>query len=244
MPLTPLLVLHVSAGAISLVAFWIAVAVKKGGPIHVWVGRLFVRSMYVVAVSAILLCVTPLIHRVPRGGEWAYSAEQVRAYVHMRVFLGYLAIVVLADLRHGVRVLQFKRDPKRLRTPLDLFLNSLSVLCGAAMLVFGFRSGTPLFIGLSPIGMVVGLRNLRYLLAKSWDDKSWFYAHLRAMLGNGIAAHTAFFAFGSRRLFELPLRGNLILIPWLLPIAVGLPCTYLLIWYYKRKIRQGSLLVF
>ena len=76
-----------------------------------------------------------------------------------------------------------------------------------------------------------------------------WYKHMEEMVGSGIAFHTAFLVFGARRLFGSALiQGTWSFLPWILPIALGLPALHFWTHFYKRKfgelpeqIAQGSM---
>ncbi len=71
------------------------------------------------------------------------------------------------------------------------------------------------------------------------SPRGWMYEHLGAMLGAGIAFHTAFAVFGASRLFDIGLTGWVSVIPWVLPAAVGIPAT--IIWTRSYRRRYGEL---
>jgi hypothetical protein len=49
------------------------------------------------------------------------------------------------------------------------------------------------------------------------------FEHMTAMLGAGVAFHTAFAVFGLGRLFGLAPQGAWWFLPWIVPAAVGVP---------------------
>ena len=60
------------------------------------------------------------------------------------------------------------------------------------------------------------------------------------MIGSGIAAHTAFGAFGLRRLFPELETSSWAFIPWIAPSVVG---TIAIVWltrHYRQAFREGS----
>jgi hypothetical protein len=58
---------------------------------------------------------------------------------------------------------------------------------------------------------------------------------MNAMIGTGIAFHTAFAVFGSGRLFDLGLEGWVAVIPWILPALIGIPAVAIWTRHYQRK---------
>ena len=64
---------------------------------------------------------------------------------------------------------------------------------------------------------------------------AWWYKHMEAMIGNGVAFHTAFLVFGARGVIGGVLEGPLALLPWVLPTAIAIPALHFWIRSYKRK---------
>ena len=77
-----LLLVHVLLGSVALVAFWAAVAARKGSAAHKRRGRLFVLAMAASVVTVLPLCLAvqvfdPLVIRPPEPG---ISPERLAAY--------------------------------------------------------------------------------------------------------------------------------------------------------------------
>lgn len=66
----------------------------------------------------------------------------------------------------------------------------------------------------------------------------WKLEHLNALLGCGIAFHTAFAVCGINRILPLDLPGTWQVVPWILPAAIGLPAGVLLTRYYRRQLQR------
>lgn len=99
-----LLVAHICFGSIGLVAFWVAMALPKGGAQHRRAGTVFVRTMAASAAVSIVLSAMVLIEPSVRPG-----AER-------SFFTGLLVAggVTLALLHRGVRAVRRRRsDPRR-----------------------------------------------------------------------------------------------------------------------------------
>ncbi len=225
---------HVVAGAIGLVAFWLPVFSKKGARNHVRFGKVFVRSAYVVlsaAAFALLLRVIDLNLRSVSIAE----APQTYAFI---VFLGYLTFVTYVIVRHGMAVLRHKGMPQSLRTPVNTGLAWGAIASSAAILAYALVLEPPsaiILFALSPIGVLTGLGNLRYMKGTTTSHRAWWYEHLGAMLGAGVAFHTAFFVFGVTRLFDIGLTGWVAVLPWVAPVAIGLPAIEIWTRHYRRK---------
>ena len=80
-----------------------------------------------------------------------------------------------------------------------------------------------------------GFGMLQYVRNPPTSARAWMYEHLGAMLGSGIAFHTAFAVFGMNRLFEINLGGWFAIVPWILPAAIGIPAITIWTRHYRRK---------
>ena len=78
-------------------------------------------------------------------------------------------------------------------------------------------------IGLSPVGVIVGKGIVDAISGRLEGRGTWLTEHLGAMLGAGIAFHTAFGVFGSARLIDFESGSLLSIAPWILPTLVGVP---------------------
>jgi len=225
---------HVMFGALGLVAFWIPVFAKKGAVNHVRYGKIFVWSAYVVlcfAAIALLVRVNSLASR----GVGPSDEPALYAFI---VFLGYLTFVTFVIVRHGVAVLRHKGNPGALRTNLNIVLAYGAFAASLGIVLYALLISPPnkiLLFALSPIGFGTGMGNLRYMKSSAPSRRGWMYEHLGAMLGAGIAFHTAFAVFGSSRLFDIGLSGWVAVIPWIAPAIIGIPAITLWTRHYRRK---------
>lgn len=229
---------HVVFGFVGLVAFWFPVFAKKGGRLHVRAGKVFTACGYGVTASAFLSC--GLLTRKFLG-QGLSLREQPEAFSFL-FLLAYLAIVTFASIRQGVRVVETKKNPAAIATAAHLATGWASIFGSFALLAFAliFRSSqTPLLLGLSPIGVLVGRSILRYASHPPQTPREWFYEHMGALLGAGIAFHTAFAVFGAQRMFGFETQGFWAFVPWFLPAAVGVPVSFL--WERRYRRRFGDL---
>ena len=229
---------HVVFGFVGLAAFWFPVFAKKGGRLHVRAGKVFAICGYGVTASAVLSCGLLIRMFVERGTSIGGNPERFG----FLFLLAYLAIVTYASIRQGVRVVETKKAPSEIATPVHLATGWAAILGSLSLLVFAlvFRSSqTPLLLGLSPIGVLVGRSILRYANRPPESPREWFYEHMGALLGAGIAFHTAFAVFGAQRLFGFETQGFWAFVPWFLPAAVGVPASIL--WEKKYRRRFGDL---
>ncbi len=230
---------HVIFGVVGLAAFWIPVITKKGAVNHVRFGKIFVWSAYVVLAAAALSLVASLTENVAQG----ISLNEQPANYAFIVFLGYLTFVTFLSVRHGMAVLKHKRDPAGLRNAPTRMLAYGGILASVSVVLYALILSPPnkiLLLALSPIGISTGFGILRYIGAEQISKRAWMYEHLGAMLGSGIAFHTAFAVFGSTRLFDIGLSGWIAVIPWVAPSAIGIPAIVLWTRHYRLKFREAT----
>jgi hypothetical protein len=232
-------VVHIGFGFLGLAAFWVPIFAKKGARIHRTAGQLFVYSAYVVLGAAALALMVHLAGLVLEGQT---PSDQPMFYGFI-VFLAYLTIVTFVTVRHGTALLRHKRDPEALGTPLNVSLAVMAIASSAAIIFYAMVYDPPirvLLFALSPIGLLTGTGILRYIRAGAVSPRVWWYEHMGAMLGAGIAFHTAFAVFGATRLFDVGLTGALSVVPWVAPAAIGIPATAIWTRYYRRKFGEPA----
>jgi hypothetical protein len=155
-------------------------------------------------------------------------------------FLVYLLLITFGPVHHGVRVLATRHDPPRLRTPVHTAINASMIVGAAAMIVLGLWLRVPAFMALSPIGFLAGGGHLAFARKPYPTRMAWWYEHMGAMLGGGIAFHTAFLVLGAGRLFGIQITGLSAVIPWVLPSIIGIPASAIWVRYYRRRFREDG----
>jgi hypothetical protein len=235
--------IHIAAGTVALIVFWIPVSLSKGSRGHIRAGWIYVACMAVIVLTAFLM--SGLTFADPLGVRaitHPLTDQETARLIHtsrlFAIFLSYLAAVTLAAGWQGVWVLRTRRNPKSFRTPFNLTLNGAVVLSALAVLAMGLKFRYAPFIALSPVGLVVGGGNLSYLLRGPQSPMHWWYEHLGAMITTGIAGYTAFIVFGGSRLFPGLSSSRYYTIFWILPTLVGSPAIALTVRFYKRKFQE------
>lgn len=226
--------LHVTFGFTGLAAFWIPILTRKGGRVHRSAGKVFRFCAYVVLIGA-LLSVTLHLSEGLSQGDTPRTAPAEFAFL---VFLGYLAFATLAGMRHGFQVLAHKHRLADLDTPLNRAVAWLAIAASAGLIAYALYYRPPMLIvmlALSPVGFGTGFGILKAIRGQRTERKAWMYEHMSAMIGTGIAFHTAFAVFGSGRLFDLGLEGWIAVVPWVLPAMIGIPATILWTRRYQRR---------
>ena len=130
-----------------------------------------------------------------------------------------------------------------MRTTLNKTLAYGTILASTGLILYALILAPPnkiLLLALSPIGFTCGFGNLAYMRSDPVPKRAWMYEHLGAMLGSGIAFHTAFAVFGSTRLFDIGLTGWVAIIPWIAPTAIGIPAIFLWTRHYRLKYRDPA----
>jgi hypothetical protein len=236
---------HIAAGSIALLLFWIPAIARKGGRAHIRAGWFYVACMSVVVVTAFamsgLAFTIPLaVRRIARPLSAAELADFLRGQRLAATFLAYLAGVTLAAGWQGIWAVETKREPKAMRAAFTLALNAAVLLGGLTVFVLGFKYRSGPLIALSPLGPWIGGGNLRYLLRGPQSRMHWWYEHLSSMIGTGIAGYTAFLVFGGARLLPSVARSQLYTIFWVLPALIGVPVIFMTVAYYQRKFHETT----
>ncbi len=222
------LYLHVALGFISLGAFWAPVFTSKGGKAHRKAGLIYVYAMWGVVTTAALLSVNNFII----------------GQLNIALFLGFLSILSANPLWHGISILNNKRIRSRSYQRIQTTLNLIQFLFGAFLLVYG-----AFFIsdGIRVLMLFFGFLGITSLseLRKQWKSRGdsqgldWYREHYRGMITSGIAAYTAFFAFGGRQFFADILPGMWQVLPWILPTILGVTAMRLMD-RYRSKITSAK----
>ena len=235
--LNTLVLLHIVAGFVGLAAFWVPVFAKKGGRAHVRFGLIYTWCAYAVTLTAVVVSLGRVVsYRLDGIG----ITERPDLY-GFTCLLGYLGITTLASVRQAIRVVATRKAPDALGSPFHVALSWASIAGSAAAVVVALAAWSevsPILLGMSPIGMIIGSNNLR-VIRRPREHMAWFYSHLGSMLGGGIAFHTAFLVFGLGRFVSLEIPGALAVLPWLLPTLIGIPVIVLWTRHYRRRFGQA-----
>ena len=241
---------HIVVGFVGLFVFWIPAGTKKGSPLHIRSGKIFVWCAYYVGITALVSCTWVLIGPqsfFASAGVPPATAARAELIAQVRMFfaiLGFLASSVIVSLTLGVAVLRTKKTPGRLAAPALRAMYLAHGCIGLSLAVFGLwnipsagiGSGYLLCLILGLLGVFDARDSLQFIAHPRPTPMAWWYKHMECMIGCGIGFHTAFFVFGFSRLVpDGILEGPFQLIPWLLPSAIGLPALAIWIKYYKQK---------
>ncbi len=197
--------LHIGAGTLALVGFWTAGLARKGGPLHVRVGQIYLSAMCVVMATGLVMCT------VLFGQGKVISAS----------FLAYLVVITAAASWNAWRAIRDKRSWAAFTGPVFKGLAIASFVSGMAIFVLGYVRGVPLFMGFAFVGVAVGVGSWRDLRRGPEDAKWWLRQHYKSMMGNGVATHIAFLGLGLPRLLPELAGGPLQVLSWFGPLVIA-----------------------
>jgi hypothetical protein len=212
------LAVHIAAGAVSLLVFWVPAVTKKGGRTHRRVGWIYVAAAATVAATGFLSCI-PLVS-AGRPLRWGAG-----------IFLAYVSVLAGASALFGVRALRTKERAGPSRAAVDLVPPLLLVAGGVALAAFGIHRSMLLYVLFASLGVVLGVAHLRFWLTPPAHERAWFLAHMNGMGTSCITTITAFIVVNARRFGMHPFD----LAVWAGPIAVL--AVGLTLWrrYYARR---------
>lgn len=194
--------------------FWIPIVAAKGGPLHRRAGRLYVRLIYLTALTGAPLAVILAIGATEPGAR------------RTAAFLAYLIVILVMPVFHGARAARAIRSPDPRGAFVDRALAVAAIAAGVALFALAVAWQAWQYAIVSPIGPALGWRALRKNGVRPREE------HMIAMVASGIAVHTALLVFGIGRTLGVQLTGASLYLPWMLPAAIGLP---LLIWRVRRE---------
>lgn len=231
-----LLKLHIILGVFALLLFWVPMLSRKGSTLHRKSGRYYALFMNTVALSGIAMtCMVWLDPLAIKGAdlrvEGQIPAGKLEFFMLINLFLFLLSLLTWVTIRHATGSLLCKQNRAALKhwsyqAPVWLLLGVAPYAAWQ-----GFQFNMPLVIVFAGISLITCFGILSYLYTKTVSANRWLIEHASAMIGSGIAAYTAFFAFGGRALFAELLTGHWMMLPWLLPSLIGVPAT---IWFKRR----------
>ncbi len=182
-----LLLAHGISGLIALVTFWVAAFAKKGSPLHLRFGKIYIGSMLGIVVTAIPMAVII---------GW-------RGKVDVATFLVYLVVITASAMWMGRRAIRSKRDQTQFRGRAYLGVAALNLVASMVAFGIGLQMSDVLLMGFSAIGFHLGTRMLIRFYRPLTMTRWWMKEHISAMLGCGVATHIAFLAIGMNRIIDM-----------------------------------------
>jgi len=226
-----LAITHAGCGTLALVTFWIAGMARKGSPLHVRAGKVYLLSM--VALLTLALPMSLMI--IARGGPG----------IAIGCFLLYLLVITTTSVWLSWRAIRDKRDWARFTGPVHRGLMWLNLASGVGVAMVGLFLADRMqliIVSFSLIGILTFVRMRRFAAQPPTETRWWMRQHLSAMLGNGVATHIAFLSIGLPKLLPWlagPLFQN---IAWIGPLGVSaLAGAYLTRKYLRAPVSAAPL---
>jgi uncharacterized membrane protein len=217
--------LHILAGFIALIMFWIPLITQNGSKLHRNSGWIFTFAMLGVAISAMTLAII-------RIAGWK---ESTSVQIEFAWFLMLIAWLSGSAAWHGLVVLQakwWKQFPRRLNA-ITIFFASVLALGGVGVMIYGWMGENSLLQWFPVVAISLSVMQLNMLRKRTRTQlKVWRIGeHISGMVGCGIATITAFTVFAFPRLLgweSAPLW------MWLLPIVILNPVIFFAIRKHAR----------
>lgn len=234
--------LHIGAGAVTLVLFWIPLAARKGSLVHRAAGWGFMTAAAFSTATALVSCLWLVADPVGFAGGAAAASPADRWWLRFfGALLGALACYTIPPLVLAVVVVRSRARPEALTTLAIRALALVPAAAGSGLVLFaaawvGAAGPSLEALAAAAVG-TLGLkatRDLRRFLARpALSPLEWRVRHVEFTLTCGIAFHTAFSVFGLSRIFPGVFAGPWQVVAWLLPAAVGLPV--MAVWMRRER---------
>jgi hypothetical protein len=231
---TLLVIGHVITGLIVLISFWVPIASRKGGANHRRWGHIFTKALYAAAWFAIAMALLNLTTANDRHPTLTDRRLFDGLFGWMMLYLG---ILTLGLGRYGLEAARHHGRGGAGRTPFNIAIQAIVMIAAINCGWHGFLLGQPLMIGLAALGLGAAITFLIALLRPSTKPNDHVREHLKAMVGAGISAYTAFLSVGLLQIVPDHVFNPAI---WAIPSAVGVA----LIIVHLRRIdvaRRGGL---
>lgn len=210
--------IHIAAGTVALLVFWVPLVTTKGGNIHRRAGWVYVTAAATVAITGIVGSCRLMTDGNPR--HWRAG-----------VFLFYVAVFASESAQLGVRALRAKNRAARSPRTIDLVLPCGLIAGGIALAALGLAQERILYVLFAALGTIQGATHLRFWIAPPSNARQWFLAHLTGMGTSCITTLTAFVVVNAQRFGMRTFDVGL----WVTPIAVlGVGLTVLRRYYDRR----------
>ncbi len=200
--------LHGLIGLVALVTFWLAAFAKKGSPLHLRTGKVYMAVMLGIIATAMPMAIV----------------IGLRGHAQNALFLAYLVVITATGVWLGWRAVKRKRDQTGFRSAAYVVVAILNLLAAAVVLATGLKANSTLLAGFSVVGFVGGLQMLARRIRPLAETRWWLREHFSAMIGCGVATHIAFLGIGMGRVIAmlgLHAPSWYGLIAWFLPLVLS-----------------------
>jgi hypothetical protein len=227
-----LVYLHIAAGIVALIVFWIPSLARKGSILHKSAGRWFARIMYVTGLSGVVLSSLDLLWPTRFHSGFLLDAVRDRA-----IFLLSLSLLVLTCTRHGWLTINHHDNRQPLKHPLQILLVAALMAAGILLLARGLLQGNVIYSVFGILQMALSTGMWHYTFKQKTQPREWWTEHLGGMIAAGIGAYTAFFVVGAASMLG-PLFNQqpwIAVLVWVGPGVIGGVVIAMLTRHYRRK---------
>ena len=210
--------LHIIFGTIALILFWITAGAKKGSALHVLSGKYYFIFMWIVVISALVLCIFKITFKQYQG----------------TIYLGFLALLLADPLWYSKAILKEGKILSRSFILIKRTFGALLFVYGLGLIIIAqldiFKGNMVLFYIFGGIGLL-GIFDVFKTKSVEITQNHKLKLHIQGTILSGMAGHTAFIIFGANDLITKSLPENVAIIPWILPILIAL----VMIKYFSKK---------
>lgn len=217
---TASLTVHIAAGSVALITFWVAGLMRKGTPRHRRIGQI-----YLLAMLGVMLTGLPLVLGLIERGQPIGA-----------LFLTYLLVLVGNACWTAWRAIRARHDRAAYFNGMYWFVVGLTAVCGLATIALGTAVGSPLIQVFGSVGVLGGMGAVQSWRRAPTDPKWWLKEHYGSMIGNGVATHIAFFGIGLRNALPFVDPQLQQMLAWFTPLAGALIAA----WWLNRTYGGGS----
>lgn len=234
-----LVALHIITGTVGLITLWVPIIGRKGGDTHKRWGQIFANALLATGIIAIGISLVTLRYPLETH-PFSDDAELIRGLFGWMML--YLATLTIQLSRYGLLCIKNRRNHRANRSPLNILLQLATFVTAANCAWHGVLINQPLMIGISIVGLLSAVLNLRFIFQTNPPFNEWLIQHTRGLVGAGISVYTAFFAFGAVNLMPA-LAFNPVL--WATPTTLGVGLLlyhqYKVMLQRRRKLQQQSI---
>lgn len=234
-----LVALHIITGTVGLITLWVPIIGRKGGDTHKRWGQIFANALLATGIIAIGISLVTLRYPLETH-PFSDDAELIRGLFGWMML--YLATLTVQLSRYGLLCIKNRRNHHANRSPLNILLQLATFVTAANCAWHGVLIDQPLMIGISVVGLLSAVLNLRFIYQTNPPFNEWLIQHTRGLVGAGISVYTAFFAFGAVNLMPA-LAFNPVL--WATPTTLGVGLLlyhqYKVMLQRRRKLQQQSI---
>jgi hypothetical protein len=227
---TALIVGHVIAGTIALTSFWVPVVSRKGGPAHRKWGRMFHYAVCAAAWMAIAMAILNLTFADNRHPTLTDRNLFEGLFGWMMLYLG---VLTLGLTTYGMGQAQSRRSGGRMSLQWHMPIQAAVLVAALICIIDGIILRQPLMIALALLGIGTAITFVIAILRPGQERIAPVGEHLKAMVGAGIAAYTAFLSVGLLQVFPAYVFNPLI---WSVPSLIGVG----IILYQVKAIRRPA----